>query len=252
MTTLNTHFIYCPRSGDRVFVEKPGPEIVVFRWRNGCRHVVGGIRLKWEACGYKRAPLRRLLRDFVGAVTGIAWDDRGTISAVVPFSVWSDLHDIVKLAVSKAEFYDDHTLVDLWRIGAASFASDGGLTTFVDGETITPLNPYAVPNPDEVRPHTPESWVCESIRGGRVPHECDGCVLCEDRENPVQHSVKPGTIEGMMRPGAELWHRGERLDARDDHLESFSGYRHGESIPSSRDGWEYIEMIPKLIEKESK
>lgn len=82
-----TEFIYRPRSGDRVVAEQPDDRIVVVRWFNGCRHVVGGVRLEYHAANpgeWWRDVACRAAGDIVQATGGLAWDDRGTVCLVVP------------------------------------------------------------------------------------------------------------------------------------------------------------------------
>lgn len=85
MTEVN--FVYCPLSGDRVFAAEKHPAIQVIRWTNGCRHVVGGIHLEWEAADsghWWRGRGAVALTAIVRAVGGIAWDDQGTLHAILP------------------------------------------------------------------------------------------------------------------------------------------------------------------------
>lgn len=83
------HFVYCPRSGSRWL---PGAEprggvaIPIVEWPNGSAHVVGG-----RASVFAAAP-RRHWRDRAGELAvilarewaGVAWDDHGEVSVVVP------------------------------------------------------------------------------------------------------------------------------------------------------------------------
>lgn len=85
---MNTTWIYKPRSGDRVFVEKPGDEVAIVEWPNGCRHVVGGVHLQyWAAeCGsWWRDKARSMAAKAIESIgQGVAWDNQGHVHMVVP------------------------------------------------------------------------------------------------------------------------------------------------------------------------
>ena len=80
-------FIYRPRSGDRVFAFRAHPAIAIIGWPCGSRHAAGGVRLTYKAsstgCSY-RDEAKSVAATIVAAAGGIAWDDRGTVSLVVP------------------------------------------------------------------------------------------------------------------------------------------------------------------------
>jgi hypothetical protein len=85
-------FIYRPRSGDRVLAEYASPYLVICRWPNGCRHVVGGVHLRWETARPKAywrniaAAVFSAAAKAVAENTGrgvIVWDDRGFLHVVV-------------------------------------------------------------------------------------------------------------------------------------------------------------------------
>lgn len=81
-------FIYQPKSGDRVFVSKAHPEMLIARYSNGCRHVYGGSPvLSWHTTGegeYWRGRAKKVLSDIIDAVGGIGWDEKGHVQAIVP------------------------------------------------------------------------------------------------------------------------------------------------------------------------
>lgn len=87
MIGVETHFIYCPLSGDRVFKENASPEILIVRWQNGSRHIVGGVRLTYYASDpgeYWREAAVRAASQFLSVFPGVAWDDQGQINLIVP------------------------------------------------------------------------------------------------------------------------------------------------------------------------
>lgn len=80
-------FIYHPRSGDRVFAWADHPEIGVINWDNGCRHVVGGAHLSVVAVHpgkWWRDQATTVAAALVQAAGGIAWDDQGKVSLILP------------------------------------------------------------------------------------------------------------------------------------------------------------------------
>ncbi len=80
-------FVYGPREKDYVIEKNPGPEIAIVEWPNTCRHVVGGVHLQYFAAktrNWCRSAARNVAMGIVQATTGIAWDDKGLISLVVP------------------------------------------------------------------------------------------------------------------------------------------------------------------------
>jgi len=85
---MTAHFIYHPRSGDRVFAHKTAHGIFVVKYDNGCRHVVGGVHVALCAgdrhTGAWRTDARALARATVDVAGGIAWDDRGDIHFIAP------------------------------------------------------------------------------------------------------------------------------------------------------------------------
>lgn len=92
---MNCTFIYCPRSGDRVFCESPNDYIRIVSWFNGCRHVQGGVHLCWPAAVpnfYWRGEAQTLATQIVATAGGIGWDENGMIHIIVPvhaaFAAW--------------------------------------------------------------------------------------------------------------------------------------------------------------------
>jgi hypothetical protein len=82
-------FIYCPKSGDRVFASLETNAIKVVKWPNGCRHVVGGVTLSYHTATpneHWRYDAVLVAKELVEIIGGIAWDEQGTISMVVPLN----------------------------------------------------------------------------------------------------------------------------------------------------------------------
>ena len=77
-------FIYHPRSGDRVFETGDLSRLIVIRWENYSRHVLGGTEFAVDAQGRPRNWARRGAAEAVEEYGGLAWDEQGTIHAVVP------------------------------------------------------------------------------------------------------------------------------------------------------------------------
>lgn len=80
------HFIYQPKSGDRVFASRPS-SLHLIRWGNGCRHIVNATRLTYFAAGsgqWWRDSARAMATCIVDATgDGVAEDDQGTIRLYV-------------------------------------------------------------------------------------------------------------------------------------------------------------------------
>lgn len=103
--TLGPTFIYCPRSGDRVFAENPCSAVVVVKWSNGCRHVLGGIALSYwtaEPGNHWRNEARIAAASLIAACGGIAWDDQGSISLVVPRAAGVQVDGLMKKIAASA------------------------------------------------------------------------------------------------------------------------------------------------------
>jgi len=118
------HFIYQPRSGDRVFVEYPGPHIAIVKYSNGCRHVVGGVKLEWftaEPLRHWRIPATRALRELVQSFQeGIAWDEGGRVFAIVPPSrMETVLHFMRLIRPYEDREEDERNLGQVFRQGYA-------------------------------------------------------------------------------------------------------------------------------------
>lgn len=83
-----THWIYQPKRGSKVVAISGCPSISVIQYPNGCRHVMGGVRLSYQTAkpnNHWRESARNLVMQIVMSIGGIAWDDSGLVSMVVPF-----------------------------------------------------------------------------------------------------------------------------------------------------------------------
>lgn len=80
-------FIYAPQSGSRIFAANPDNGVVLVTYPNGSAHVFGGELLSVFAATpkrYWRPEAREAAAAIVAAVGGVAFDQQGTISMVVP------------------------------------------------------------------------------------------------------------------------------------------------------------------------
>jgi hypothetical protein len=84
---MQCSFVYKPKSGDRVFAGSVNGGVYVFQWANGCRHIVGGVCLTYPASmqgAWWRSQAHRMASLLCTRFGGIAWDEQGTVSLVVP------------------------------------------------------------------------------------------------------------------------------------------------------------------------
>lgn len=102
MTSPNVTFVYCPRSGDRVFAEKIlSQEVQVVKWPNNSRHIVGGVALSYCASvpgQYWRGQARTAAQSLISAGGGVAWDEQGSINLVVPLSLAYQADQVMRAA----------------------------------------------------------------------------------------------------------------------------------------------------------
>jgi hypothetical protein len=138
--TTNPVFIYRPRSGDRVFAARAPEDAIpaIVTWPgNGCRHVVGGVHLVYEAAESRRwwwDCARRMAGLIVDAVGGVAWDDQGTIHLAVPWLSAAEA-DRWMLAARAASLHDFRASPRISRelVNAASLALVGMSDIYVPG-----------------------------------------------------------------------------------------------------------------------
>jgi len=131
-----TTFIYKPRSGDRVFVERPSAHVVITTWANGCRDVAGSlVALEWDTAQptfHWRALARRALTEVVTLLqAGIAWDLHGRIYCLVrsrdALSVASAMQ---RIRPFPSEQEDGDNLALMYAGGAAKLVVEGGIFRF--------------------------------------------------------------------------------------------------------------------------
>lgn len=81
-------FIYCPTTGDRVFLEQPSDGLIVVKWGNGCRHVVTPdcyAHLVYNTSKpnfHHRLELIELIRASKFLHGAVAWDCNGDINII--------------------------------------------------------------------------------------------------------------------------------------------------------------------------
>lgn len=82
-------YIYAPTTGDRVFAcDTTRGGLVVVRYRNGSRHVLGsGVEVSAHCSSpghWCRTDARRAVSQIVSRYGGIGWDAQGTVHVLVP------------------------------------------------------------------------------------------------------------------------------------------------------------------------
>lgn len=98
---MNITFIYCPKSGDRVFAEKTNKLVVTAKYSNGCRHVFGGVLLEHATVTRAhRNMARRIATVFIKKFGGIAWGIQGLVCAVVPVGMALSYHRMMMACAS--------------------------------------------------------------------------------------------------------------------------------------------------------
>ena len=123
-------FVYRPTTGDRVFAELPSEWIKIVKWRNGCRHVIGGTHLVFDAAmsrQYWRGIARRLAAAIVTSKSGVAWDEQGTINLIVPVHEAFRAHELMCVEAAKhvrGRVTTDANVAALVSSGAAAFDAD--------------------------------------------------------------------------------------------------------------------------------
>lgn len=96
-----TCFVYCPKSGDRLFAQNTSQNtyVAVVVWGNGCRHVFGGHHLSYTTATpgrYWRLEAHRMASMLVARYGGIAWDAQGEVNIVVPLQNALESHRQMK------------------------------------------------------------------------------------------------------------------------------------------------------------
>lgn len=184
---MQTHFIYRPKSGDRVFFESPGEGIRVTKWQNGCRHVQGGVFFRWSTQlapkGSWRPLAKLVLQSLMSPIGGIAWDEQGILYAVVPLRYAPQVYQGMLTAspiLQEPSVWNYNGLM-LCAVGLAWFEAspNEGLTLYVsagasDPECLAQVEALArEPLPrykDESPPREPQEegepydWPCAGCR----------------------------------------------------------------------------------------
>ena len=209
-----TQFIYRPNSGSRIFAERFKPELLVFTWGNGCRHVVGGTHLVLRPQGSRegREVARRLAESAVFLHGGVAWDEQGCVQVILPSQGIEPLAQAVKalslaggLLGSKLDLA--HLGPQLFIQGRAFLQQDGSFSprgfnpeevppvmverTFWRegyGTEEAPVERRMVIETNHGRVTVPESWVPED---------------CEWRPSDEPNIVRRSVID--VEDGADAW-----------------------------------------------
>ncbi|MFH0853061.1 MAG: hypothetical protein V1853_01525 [bacterium] len=113
-------FVYCPTTGDRVFAQKDTEGIVVVKWQNECRHVVGGVHFYFSAAEPKkhwRSRAKVLATAIIKNACGIAWDECGEVHLIVPHSkAWATFEI---MGAASPDGNPDHNKVAMIHNGVA-------------------------------------------------------------------------------------------------------------------------------------
>jgi|WetSurSiteA1Bulk_404760.scaffolds.fasta_scaffold41456_2 hypothetical protein len=81
---MKSIFIYCPRSGSRVFVSNTGRGIGLVKYSNESAHVIGNfVHIVAHCQGERRGVVTKLATAFLKAVGGVGWDERGDIHVCI-------------------------------------------------------------------------------------------------------------------------------------------------------------------------
>ena len=160
-------FVYCPKSGDRVFVSNPGPLMRVIGWANGSRHLQGDlVHIHWFAASsgnYWRDSAKDLAKAILSCWQGVAWDDQGQINLAVPRYLAGWAAGLVQQAGAMQDkgFASSNVPLQLLLQGIGSFGQNGQIHWDVDF-------PMGVPDPPDF------SDVPLPIWDGMAPSDVDG------------------------------------------------------------------------------
>lgn len=89
-------FIYCPRSGSRVFAEMATPTVTIETLGNNSKVSSGGVTLRFTTSipkAHWRTAGRLMAARLIDEVGGIAWDEQGTLFMVVPLHAAENILD---------------------------------------------------------------------------------------------------------------------------------------------------------------
>jgi hypothetical protein len=122
---MTQHYIYRPRSGDRVFIEQPSDWLAITTWGNGCRTVEGDIvALTWSTATptkHWRGLAVRALTDMITAIReGCAYDAQGEVTAIVTTRYAGRVRDLMNRIRPHADGVEDGlNAAALYRASAA-------------------------------------------------------------------------------------------------------------------------------------
>lgn len=159
---IPVHFVYCPKSGSRVFASAPTSGIVTVRWNNGSLHVAGGVRLTYPAAApghWWRDVARKVATAIVTdtrhggtgpRLGGVAYDEQGTITLIVPEGTAATVDRLMRAAARHAlrrvgggpEHYADAS-----EENAVAILLDGGDIDRDTGAVVGSRGPIARPVP---------------------------------------------------------------------------------------------------------
>lgn len=133
-------WIYQPKSGDRVFAERPSPAVMVIRFHDGCRVVCGdNVELQYTAClagEHWRANGRRAMAELIDAFQeGVAYDEQGCLCAIVPRAIAAEFDRYLRAVCPLA---GDQSKT-LWEAGILRYEHSP-----IDGEMVRFSSPRRV------------------------------------------------------------------------------------------------------------
>jgi len=193
-------FIYQPRSGDRVFAcNNDVPSIIVLKWDDGCRTIVGGHHLELRCAEPKRwcrAAARRLFSEVVAYSGGIAWDDQGVVHIISPRLALLKLARVLPDLLP--EIGRQEVMSALWRAKIARwqegefFLQEPSWKEEQAGDVDPKLLIREDPEPDGSARPSRTRWVVKDAREGY------GAFIVE----------RPGKREEEDGTYTPIWHRG--------------------------------------------
>ena len=193
------NFIYCPKSGSRVFArEAKTAYVAIVTCRNGCRHVCGGHKLTYHTATpgqYWRGQAKRMASLLVNRFGGIGWDEQGQVSLIVPLQNALECHRLMTAAGRSANVRPGY---------GAGLAEDENSV----GLLLAGYEPAA--GADSLEP----SWLpedCHSMAciGVEVADTTRWRDATDDERNSAPCGVNDPVVEVTVRM---LTHEGQRLN----------------------------------------